>query len=146
MTKVQELQAQLKEAKAAAKTAKGSKSKRIPLADRPTAPLTCGISMERRNESFNDHTNAKGKACKAWGKDYALLKFHGDDNVSHAIGTKLDTADVEGLKLVEEIKAYAKAQPGNSKVRFKPELGGWSGLATMFPPRLLVIAGYEVKS
>jgi hypothetical protein len=147
MTEVQRLTAALKAAKAATKAAKPAKTKRIPLEDRPTAPMTTGISMERRSESFNDHTNAKGKACKAWGTDHALLKFHGADDAAHPIGCKLDTEDTVGLDLVKTIKAYAKAnRVGNSKVRFDPVLGAWKGRADMFPPELRKTAGYEIKA
>jgi hypothetical protein len=142
MTEVQKLQAALKIAKAAAKSAKPAKNKRIPLSDRPTAPLTTGVSMERRPESFE---GVGGKA--PWGVDHALLRFHGENDVCHGIGSKLDTADATGLELVEEIKSYAKAnRVGNSKVRFDPSLGAWKGRADMFPPRLRKIAGYEIKS
>jgi hypothetical protein len=134
MTKVQEAQAALKAAKAEAKAAKSAKNKRIPLADRPTAPFTTGVSMERREES------------EKWGVDHAFLRFHGVDDKPHAIGSKLDLGDEEGLALVKEIKEYAAAnRVGNSKVRFDPSIGAWKGRADMFPPRLLTIAGYTIS-
>ena len=143
MTKVQELQAALKSAKAEAKAAKTKgKRKRVPLADRPVAAMTTGVSMERRPESFE---SVNGKS--AWGVDHAFLRFHGDDDKPHAVGSRLDPEDTVGLEMVEEIKDYAKAnRVGNSKVRFDPTLGAWKGRADMFPPRLRKIAGYEVKS
>ena len=132
MTEVQKCQAALKAARATAKAAKTTK--RVPLSDRPIAPLTTGVSMERRPES------------EAWGVDYAILRFHGADDQPHAIGSRLNPEDEAGLALVKEIKEYAKAnRVGNSKVTFKPKLGGWTGRADMFPPRLLTIAGYEIK-
>ena len=132
MTEVQRLSAELKAAKAKAKAAK--KPKRTPLADRPIAPLTTGVSMERNPKSED------------WGTDYAFLRFHGEDDKAHGIGTRLDPKDEAGLALVEEIKAYAKEhRVGNSKVRFDPKIGAWKGRADMFPPRLLTIAGYEIK-
>jgi hypothetical protein len=136
---VARLKRELSEARAAEKSAKrASKPKRTPLADRPVAPMTTGVSMERRVESFG------GKS--PWGVDHAFLRFHGDDNVAHPIGSKLDTNDTAGLELVQEIKDYAKAnRVGNSKVRFDPSLGAWKGRADMFPPRLRTIAGYEIK-
>ena len=149
MTKVQELQAQLKAAKAEAKSAKAAKKpKRTLLADRPIAPLTTGVSMERRPESF-ESVNGKDP----WGVDHALLRFHSDsgtegvDGPSHAIGSRLDPSDATGLEMVEEIKAYAAAnRVGKSKVRFDATLGAWKGRADMFPPRLRTIAGYEIKA
>jgi hypothetical protein len=146
MTEVQRLTAALKAAKAATKAAKPAKNKRIPLEDRPTAPMTTGISMERRPESFEAHTNDKGKACKAWNTDHALLRFHGDDNKAHPIGSKLNLEDTVGLELVKSIKAYAKAnRVGNSKVRFDPILGAWKGRADMFSPEHRKTAGYTLK-
>ena len=144
MTKVQELQAALKTAKLEAKAKKSSGRKRVPLADRPIAPLTTGVSMERRPESFE---GVNGKS--PWGVDHALLRFHsdGEGEPSHAIGSRLAENDEAGLAMVEEIKAYASEnRVGKSKVRFDASLGAWKGRADMFPPRLRKIAGYEVKS
>ncbi len=143
MTEVEKCQAALKAARENAKAAKKAKSpKRVPLADRPIAPLTTGVSMERRPESFE---SIGGKS--AWGVDHALLRFHGADDKPHGIGSRLSEDDTVGLEMVETIKAYAKAnRVGNSKVRFDPSLGAWKGRADMFPPELRKVAGYEVKS
>ncbi len=143
MTEVQKAQAALKTARENAKAAKKANSpKRTPLADRPIAPMTTGVSMERRPESFE---GVGGKS--AWGVDHALLRFHGEDDKPHAIGSRLNPEDEQGLAMVEEIKAYAAAnRVGKSKVRFDASLGAWKGRADMFPTRLLKIAGYEVKS
>ncbi len=143
MTEVQKAQAALKTARENAKAAKkASKPKRVPLADRPIAPWTTGVSMERRPESFE---GVGGKA--PWGVDHAFLRFHGENDAAHAVGCRLAEDDEAGLAMVAEIKDYAKAnRVGNSKVRFDATLGAWKGRADMFPPRLRKIAGYEVKS
>jgi len=124
----------VKAAKKSSRTRKTT-SKRIPLADRPIAPMTAGISMTRRPESAD------------WGTDHALLRFHDSANTAHAIGTRLNPEDTTGLELVEEIKSYASAnRVGKSKIRFDAVLGAWKGRADMFPPRLREIAGYKINS
>ncbi len=138
MTEVQRLQAELKAAKATAKAAKSKKAKkRVPASDRPMAPMTTGVSMERRPESAE------------WGVDHALLRFHsgeGDNTPAHAIGTRLNPDDATGFELRDEIMAYAKAhRVGKAKIRFDQNLGAWKGRADMFPPRLRTAAGYEIQ-
>lgn len=132
--------------KSAHKATKGKRTKRIPLENRMVAPFTCGISVERRNESFNDHTNAKGKKCKAWGVDHIFLRFLGEDDEPHPIGSRLDPEDTQGWELRGEINTYAKAnRVGNSRVRFDEVIGAWKGRADMFPPELLKICDYKIR-
>lgn len=145
-TELAEAKSNTKIARKESKGRKRGKAKRIPLENREVAPLTCGISIERRNESFNDHTNAKGKKCKAWGVDHIFLRFLGEDDEPHPIGSRLDPEDTVGWEIRGDINTYAKAnRVGNSKVRFDETIGAWKGRADMFPPELLAVCDHKIR-
>jgi hypothetical protein len=125
----------MKDAKTAGAKVKSAKAtrKRTPRAEIPVANLTVGISMERRPQSAE------------WSVDHALLRFH--DAEDKPLRGRLSAEDTMGHELRKEIVAYAKAhRVGKAKIRFDVDLGAWKGRADMFPPRLLALAQYEIKT